>query len=466
MTKKIGNIKIETFPLSKCNLKATETMVIYPLKNRVKVCPICGQELHNNYVFAVQISKTECIKIYGSACYFCDAFFTRSSKIIDWLKIKSYNKGIPRIIYTYNKRIDLLRYNSIFNKAESIFRQYLLISEKDIMPVFVTFKIEDEDHEQHILHYLDPLANKLLKAEKDDKRRTNINDVDYVILRIKRKVIPDEKIQNDIDFALKNDIVISNELPPFSSTTTVYIYRGNLRCHSIHHEEEVRVIINDLSVNYRFYAEYCHECKKYLMNYNDYETYLNRYKLFPSKAEFLNNTVSYDEYDRAEKSFLFLNGYSVSKNAGLSVKERQDILTYVVDHGILEKRKVLNYLEEATRIANTSRDSTMAYVDHLLDQCAPIYYELRLVDKAIDTIQEAIQLCEENMEIASYRRLRFDAYLFLTQIYTNTGDYIKAEAIYDQLEPCRADSPYAFDESKPLCPQSIRNKAAEQRNQN
>lgn len=131
-----------------------------------------------------------------------------------------------------------------------------------------------------------------------------------------------------------------------------------------------------------------------------------------------------------------------------------------------DSEKALNYLEEATRIADTSRDSTMAYADHLLDQCAPIYYEMGLIDKAIDVIWEAIRLCEANMEIVSYRRLRFDAYLFLTQIYTNTRDYIKAEEIYDQLEPYRDDSPYAFDESKPLCPQSIRNKAAEQRKQN
>ena len=131
-----------------------------------------------------------------------------------------------------------------------------------------------------------------------------------------------------------------------------------------------------------------------------------------------------------------------------------------------DSEKALHCLEEATRIADTSRDSTMAYADHLLDQCAPICYEMGLVDKAIDAIQEAIRLCEENMGIASYRRLRFDAYLFLTQVYTNNGDYIKAEEIYDRLEPYRGDSPYAFDESKSLCPQSIRDKAAEQRNQN
>lgn len=107
-----------------------------------------------------------------------------------------------------------------------------------------------------------------------------------------------------------------------------------------------------------------------------------------------------------------------------------------------DSEKALHCLEEATRIADTSRDSAMAYADHLLDQCAPIYYEMGLVDDAIGAIQEAIRLCEENMEIASYRRLRFDAYLFLTQVYTNNGDYIKAEEIYDQLEPCRTDSPY------------------------
>ena len=127
--------------------------------------------------------------------------------------------------------------------------------------------------------------------------------------------------------------------------------------------------------------------------------------------------------------------------------------------------KALRYLGEATRIADTARDSTMSYVDHLLDQCAPIYYELKAFDQAIETIQEGILLCEENSELSSYRRLRFDAYLFLSRIYTDVGDYIKAEAVYDLLESCREDSPYLFAEDKPLCPQSIRNKASEQRKQ-
>lgn len=128
--------------------------------------------------------------------------------------------------------------------------------------------------------------------------------------------------------------------------------------------------------------------------------------------------------------------------------------------------KALTLLEEATRIADVARDSTMSYADHLVDQCASIYYELGMFGEAIGAIKEAIRLCEENNEIASYRRLRFDASLFLAQVYTDTEDYISAEEIYDQLESCREDSPYTHDESKPLCPPFVRDKAAEQRKQN
>ena len=123
----------------------------------------------------------------------------------------------------------------------------------------------------------------------------------------------------------------------------------------------------------------------------------------------------------------------------------------------------LKYLCEATRIADAARDSAMSYADHLLDQCAPIYYEMGLFGEATDAIREAIQICDENAEIAVYRRLRFDACLFLARVYADNGDYIRSAEIYGQLESCRDDSPYPFDETKPLCPQSIRDAADAQR---
>lgn len=125
--------------------------------------------------------------------------------------------------------------------------------------------------------------------------------------------------------------------------------------------------------------------------------------------------------------------------------------------------KAMSLLEEATRIADVARDSAMSYADHLVDQCAPIYCEMKRFDDAVDAIEETIRLCDESAEIAAYRRLRFDASLFLARIRADAGDYIRSEAIYDQLEADRENCPFTLDEKQPLCPQEVRDQAAEQR---
>lgn len=128
-----------------------------------------------------------------------------------------------------------------------------------------------------------------------------------------------------------------------------------------------------------------------------------------------------------------------------------------------EAAKVLPLLMEATRIADVARDSALSYADHLMDQCAPIYYEMRLYEETINVVQEAILLCDENDEISSYRRLRFEAYMFLAQIYAEMGDYIRSAETYDRLEAYREDSPYLLPEGQPICPPDIRELADEQR---
>ena len=125
--------------------------------------------------------------------------------------------------------------------------------------------------------------------------------------------------------------------------------------------------------------------------------------------------------------------------------------------------EALKYLEAATHIADVARDSAMSYADHLLDECAPIYCEMGLYGEAVDAIREAVALCKKNMAVAAYRRLRFDACLFLARVYADTGDYVRSAEVYDQLEACREDSPYPFDETEPLCPPSIREKAREEK---
>lgn len=129
------------------------------------------------------------------------------------------------------------------------------------------------------------------------------------------------------------------------------------------------------------------------------------------------------------------------------------------------RSKALALLDEATRIADMARDSTMAYVDHLLDEVAIIHDELGNHDEAMAAIREAIRLCDENGDIPTYRRKRFEAYRLMAFIYSLMGDYVKSAEIYDEMENFREDALFDYGEDEPICPPDVREKARQQNNE-
>ena len=80
------------------------------------------------------------------------------------------------------------------------------------------------------------------------------------------------------------------------------------------------------------------------MKYDDYVRYIDRFMVFPMKVQY-NSPQNYD-YSLSDYSPLLLAGYNVNQNENLSASTRQKILSFIVDHQILSKRKVLNYLEQ------------------------------------------------------------------------------------------------------------------------
>ena len=126
------------------------------------------------------------------------------------------------------------------------------------------------------------------------------------------------------------------------------------------------------------------------------------------------------------------------------------------------RSKALTLLDEATRIADVSKDSTMAFIDHLLDQVAIIHDELGNHDETLSAVREAIRLCDENGDIPAYRRKRFEAYRLMAFIYSLMGDYVKSAEIYDEMENFREDSPFDYGEGEPICPPDVREKARQQ----
>ena len=106
--------------------------------------------------------------------------------------------------------------------------------------------------------------------------------------------------------------------------------------------KNIPAIIKDSSIG--FYAEYCVSCKKYLMNYNDYKSYLSKYKFLPFKIQ--KEDKAYDNRldERAEDSPLSRCGYNVAQGNGLTEEARHKILMFIIDHHILEKGQVRDYL--------------------------------------------------------------------------------------------------------------------------
>ena len=128
-----------------------------------------------------------------------------------------------------------------------------------------------------------------------------------------------------------------------------------------------------------------------------------------------------------------------------------------------DEETALAHLRRATDNASATKDSMLSLIDHMLDEAAITYIELGRFQDAIDTVSQAIAMCDELENVKRYRETRFDATLFLGRIYAMNGEYIKAEETFGEAEKRVSDSPYKW--KLPLCPKSIREKAEAERYQ-
>lgn len=338
----LGNIKLETVPINKCNLNGLPKKVAVVPFNP-KYCPFCGCILRSEYTYGVQVNLYECVKFRGSACMACDTFFSSFISSFLSLEHKRFKKTDYILIRDFNVTYDSIKYRSIFNKTKSAFKQFCLLGISNIRIITIVSKIDEQNLDEDVWHYSSKTALTLLI--EDNSRFVYLDGKRYYFEEIRNREIPDIIAQYDINTAIINYKFQENYLPTFSSEQTLYIYRGNIDCYDQHHMFEFKATIPSLDGNATFYVEYCYECEQFLMKYSDYASYIRRLKLFPMKVCMydLNNDDNF--YELADESPLMLNGYSVDKKRGLSSSQRQAYLAFIVDHGIMKKRKVLDYLE-------------------------------------------------------------------------------------------------------------------------
>ena len=96
-------------------------------------------------------------------------------------------------------------------------------------------------------------------------------------------------------------------------------------------------------------AQYCRNCRKFIMSDLAYETYMKRYRMIPIKFECVNDDGRFPtgklRKERAEFSPLALAGYNVSKKDNYSSESRKSLLAELIQNGVMKKSEIINYLE-------------------------------------------------------------------------------------------------------------------------
>ena len=127
----------------------------------------------------------------------------------------------------------------------------------------------------------------------------------------------------------------------------LYVYKGFIKCLRDHHDIICvnAQIPNAYGKTVSLNVNYCSDCKRFFISYEEYSHYLKQYGTLLIKIILLQND-DYTDYDNnlAAASPLKLCGYSVSMEAGLTTVARQNLLTTVIHNGIMKKSEVIRYL--------------------------------------------------------------------------------------------------------------------------
>lgn len=107
-------------------------------------------------------------------------------------------------------------------------------------------------------------------------------------------------------------------------------------------------------------AYYCHTCKLYYIEDENFEIITRTGRpMFQSftQADYIKYINTHTGYgDLALKSKLKIAGYSVGKNDGLTAYQRQMILIYVIESGVMTKGDVMSHLDFYIELNETRGD--------------------------------------------------------------------------------------------------------------
>lgn len=127
----------------------------------------------------------------------------------------------------------------------------------------------------------------------------------------------------------------------------LYICKGTISCtrknHPIESATGILVGRNDRII--RININHCRQCDQYFLGYAEYRHYRDLYGILLGNLTVTSSGSFSGRYSSmADESPLKLCGYNVSQSDNLTPEERQSILKYLIDHNILAKPQIIDYL--------------------------------------------------------------------------------------------------------------------------
>lgn len=129
---------------------------------------------------------------------------------------------------------------------------------------------------------------------------------------------------------------------------TLYVCKSSLSCRRNNHKiisatgmlKAISGKLVPLNVNY------CTNCKKYFISYEEYKHYREMYGAILGKLAFsTGDFVSSGFGEMAPESILRMCGYNVNQTENLTERERHAILEGIIDNNIISKYRVMEYLQ-------------------------------------------------------------------------------------------------------------------------
>ena len=159
----------------------------------------------------------------------------------------------------------------------------------------------------------------------------------------------DIKEHSNKSIIVRNVDPISTEHEPVNLSipqNTLYVCKGLISCtrndHSVGSATGVILAKNGRII--KINTNYCPQCRKYFISYDEYMRYRKLYGILLGNIKVTNGSFIGTETNLAEESILHMCGYSVNQTDNLSSSVRQEILRYLIDSKVSNKPEIIDYL--------------------------------------------------------------------------------------------------------------------------